>query len=170
MNRKGEWGQNLPPKLEVVDDAWGDQEKMPVPKRKKWKQSVGESLGEKNESWSKDKIDSQQRKRQKRDGKVKEQSLGEQSLAETCSRRGVDFEAPAEVKTWANLREKERNQSIIHFFQQPSSKVAKNGVSKGGRAEKVWDLDNPRGKWGAGGPESENSNQGVSQDASKRSL
>ena len=105
MNRKGEWGQNLPSKFEVVDDAWGDQEKMP--KRKKWKQSVGESLGEKSESVNRDRIERQQRKRQKRDGKVKEKILGEQSLAET---------------------------------------------------------------WGAGGPESENSNQGVSQDASKRSL
>ena len=136
----------MPPKLEVVDDAWGDQEKMPVPKRKKWKQSVGESLGEKNESGSKDKIDSQQRKRQKRDGKVKEQILGEQSLAETCPGGGVDFEAPAEVKTWANLREKERNQSILHFFQQSSSKVAENGDLQGGRAEKVCDLDNPKDK------------------------
>ena len=73
MNRKGEWGQNLPQKLEVVDGAWGEQEKMP--KRKKWKQSVGESLGEKSESGNRDKIESHQRKRQKRDDKVKEQVL-----------------------------------------------------------------------------------------------
>ena len=127
----------------------------------------GESLGEKSEN--RDKIENH-KKRQKREEKVTEQILDEQGLTKTCPGGVVDVEAPAEVKTWANLREKERNQSILQFLQQPNSKVAKNGASKGGRAEKVWDLDNPRGKWGAGGPESENSNQGVSQDTSKRSL
>ena len=167
MNRMGEWGQNLPPKLEVVDDIWGDETKLP--KRKKWKQSVGEVIGEK--SSNKDKVESK-KKRQRREPGSQGQSQDEQSLslAETVPDGVGGSGDPAEVKTWANLREKERNQSIIHFFQQPSSKLAENGVSKGGRAEKVWDLDNPRGKWGAGGPESENFNQWVSQDASKEML
>ena len=37
MNRKGEWGQNLPPKLEIVDDIWG--EKKHLPKRKQESQN-----------------------------------------------------------------------------------------------------------------------------------
>ena len=101
----------------------GDETKLP--KRKKWKQSVGEVIGEK--SSNKDKVESK-KKRQRREPGSQGQSQDEQrlSLAETVPDGVGGSGDPAEVKTWANLQEKERNMSILSFFQQTSSNQPQN--------------------------------------------
>ena len=134
INRKGEWGQNLPPKLEIVDDIWG--EKTHLPKRKQKSQNPEIKIagdGDRDKGLVKAK-----RQRCQTSGLVENQPTSGQKLPrDTDPQEAIPLKAklgPGEigkVKTWADLRANEGNSSILQFFNPATRAPAIGRVDQG---------------------------------------
>ena len=126
MNRRGEWGQNLPPKLEVVDP---DEDFRPQEEKKTKRKPNSQSPA------TKDDPGSQKMKRQK-----VETPSGEQSDRDKKQTDQTDDRARAKPKTsgfdgfeeggavtalsWDAIRSQNRNKSILQFFSKQGNPSA----------------------------------------------
>ena len=125
MNRRGEWGQNLPPKLEVVDP---DEEFQPQEEKKTKRKSKNQSPTSREDPIN------QQTKRQKvgtmnTDENDKEQN-GTRARAKAkpdlSTFGGYEEGGAMEPLSWDALRSQEKNTSILQFFVKQNNPVTTN--------------------------------------------
>ena len=115
MNRRGEWGQNLPPTLEVTDpdEDWrpSQNHNPEKAKRKSKSQGAGQGKASQNES-------SQIHKKRKVDIPTNEHSTDKIFEGQSTSKLDM-FELGGTVapKSWEMVRLEAKNTSILQFFE-----------------------------------------------------